>query len=94
MDADSIKLTSYFGERSRADGAFTGDALIDLYRRKEIAASIVLRGMQGFGQKHRLRTDSSLTLSEDLPLAAIAVDTGRTSRRYSTRPWNLTAPGS
>jgi PII-like signaling protein len=75
MDADSIMLTSYFGERNRADGAFTGDALIDLYLRKEIAASIVLRGMQGFGQKHHLRTDSSLTLSEDLPLAATAVDT-------------------
>jgi len=75
MNADGIKLTSYFGERNRADGAFTGDALIHLYRRKEIAASIVLRGMQGFGQKHRLRTGSSLTLSEDLPLAAIAVDT-------------------
>jgi PII-like signaling protein len=75
VNADSIKLTSYFGERNRANGTFTGDALIDLYRRNEIAASIILRGMQGFGPKHHLRTDSSLTLSEDLPLAAIAVDT-------------------
>jgi PII-like signaling protein len=33
-----------------------------------------MRGTEGFGAKHRLRTDLSLTLSEDLPLIAIAVD--------------------
>ena len=74
MSADSIKLTSYFGERQRTGGRFVADALIDLYGREEIAASILLRGTEGFGLKHRLRTDRSLTLSEDLPLTTIAVD--------------------
>ena len=74
MDEDCIKLTSYFGERHRADGKFVGEALLDLYGRHEIAASILLRGAEGFGLKHRLRTDQSLTLSEDLPVMAIAVD--------------------
>jgi len=72
---DCLKLTSYFGERHRSEGAFTADALIELYGRHEIAASILLRGTEGFGLKHHLRTDRSLTLSEDLPLIAIAVDT-------------------
>ncbi len=75
MTADCLKLTSYFGERHRSGGSFTADALIELYGRHEIAASILLRGTGGFGLKHRLRTDRSLTLSEDLPLTAIAVDT-------------------
>ena len=75
MTADCLKLTSYFGERHRSEGAFTADALIELYGRHEIAASILLRGTEGFGLKHHLRTDRSLTLSEDLPLIAIAVDT-------------------
>ena len=75
MNVDGIKLTSYLGERHRANGTFVGDALIDLYGRHQIAASILLRGIQGFGLKHHLRTDSSLSLSEDLPLTAIAVDT-------------------
>ena len=74
MSTESIKLTSYFGERHRVGGRFTADALIDLYGRHEIAASILLRGTGGFGLKHHLRTDRSLTLSEDLPLTAIAVD--------------------
>ncbi len=78
MTSDCLKLTSYFGERHRAGaqggGRFAADALLELYGRHEIAASILLRGTEGFGLKHRLRTDVSLTLSEDLPLIAIAVD--------------------
>ena len=69
------KLTSYFGERKRSGGAFVADALLELYGRHEIAASILLRGAEGFGLKHHLRTDRSLSLSEDLPLVAVAVDT-------------------
>ena len=75
MTADCLKLTSYFGERHRNGGAFVADALVELYGRHQIAASILLRGAEGFGLKHHLRTDRSLTLSEDLPLTAIAVDT-------------------
>ncbi len=75
INGDSLKLTSYFGERHRTGGAFVADALLELYGRHEIAASILLRGTEGFGLKHHLRTDRSLTLSEDLPLITVAVDT-------------------
>jgi PII-like signaling protein len=71
---DSLKITSYFGERQRIDGRFAADALLDLYGRHGVAASILLRATEGFGAKHRLRTDMSLTLSEDLPLIGIAID--------------------
>jgi PII-like signaling protein len=72
---DSLKLTSYFGERQRCGGGFVADALLELYGRHEIATSILLRGTEGFGLKHHLRTDRSLSLSEDLPLITVAVDT-------------------
>ena len=76
MIEDSLKLTSYFGERQRtADRGFAADALLDLYGRRGIATSILLRGVEGFGARQRLRTDRSLTLSDDLPLTAVAVDT-------------------
>jgi PII-like signaling protein len=75
VSSECLKLTSYFGERHRVGGAFVADALIGLYGRHEIAASILLRGAEGFGLKHHLRTDRLLTLSEDLPLVAVAVDT-------------------
>lgn len=74
MSRDCLKLTCYFGERQRTQGRFAADALLDLYERERIATSILLRGAEGFGARRRPRTDRSLTLSDDLPLAAIAVD--------------------
>jgi PII-like signaling protein len=35
---------------------------------------LTIRGVEGFGIKHHLRTDRLLTLSEDLPLVSVAVD--------------------
>jgi PII-like signaling protein len=72
---DCLKLTTYFGERQRSGQAYVADALLDLYGKHEIATSVLLRGTEGFGLKHRLRTDRSLSLSDDLPLVAVAVDT-------------------
>jgi len=76
VNEDSLKLTSYFGERQRtADNGFAADALLDLYGQRGIATSILLRGAEGFGARARLRSDRSLSLSDDLPLIAVAVDT-------------------
>jgi PII-like signaling protein len=74
VNEDCLKLTCYFGERHRSGGRFVADRLLDIYGRSEIASSIMLRGVEGFGLKHHLRSDNSLTLSEDLPAVAIAVD--------------------
>jgi PII-like signaling protein len=72
---ECLKLTTYFGERDRADGRLVADALLDLYGKHEIQSSMLLRGMEGFGLEHHLRTDRLLTLSEDLPVVSIALDT-------------------
>ena len=77
MIDDCLKLTTYFGERDRANGAFLADALVDLYERRAFQTSIVMRGVEGFGIKHHLQTARLLTLSEDLPVVSIAVDTRR-----------------
>jgi PII-like signaling protein len=71
---DCLKLTIYFGERDRSDGAFLADALLDTFARHQLQTSLVMRGITGFGLKQQLRTDRLLTLSEDLPIVAVAVD--------------------
>jgi PII-like signaling protein len=71
---DSIKLTAYFGERARAGGGFLADALVDIAARHRLETSLVMRGIEGFGAKHARRTDRLLSLSEDLPMVAVAVD--------------------
>jgi PII-like signaling protein len=75
VSQEGLTLTAYFGERDRVGGELLADELLDIHARHEIRASILLRGVQGFGAKHRLRTDRLLTLSEDLPVVAMAVDT-------------------
>ena len=74
MNEDCLKLTCYLGERDRAGGGFMADALTEIYARHELQVSLLLRGVEGFGLRHHLRTDRLLSLSEDLPLVSLAVD--------------------
>jgi PII-like signaling protein len=71
---DALKLSFYFGEHDRHGARFLSDAILDLFERHALAASVLLRGAEGFGAGQRLQTDRLLSLSEDLPLVAVAVD--------------------
>ena len=71
---DCLKLTAYFGERDRTGGRLLGDALMDIFGTHSLRTSILLRGAEGFGRLHHLHTDRLLSLSEDLPVVAVAVD--------------------
>jgi PII-like signaling protein len=72
--SELLRLTAHFGERDRLDGELLADAVMDDFERHGIATSVLLRGVGGFGLRHHLRTDRLLTLSEDLPVVATALD--------------------
>jgi PII-like signaling protein len=74
VNGDLTKVSAYFGERQRTGDRFTADALLDLYGAASVATSIVIRGIAGFGPRHELRSDVTLTGSEDPPIAVVAVD--------------------
>lgn len=74
MIHDVLALTAYFGEHDRDGGRLLADTLMEAYARRGLRTSLLLRGSGGFGVKHHLRTDRLLTLSEDLPLVAVAID--------------------
>ncbi|MDH6199272.1 PII-like signaling protein [Mycobacterium frederiksbergense] len=74
MTTDHLKLTTYCGERQRHEHRFVADALLDLYAGADVAISVLLRGIASFGPRHQLRSDESLTLSEDPPVTVTAVD--------------------
>ncbi|AWT53095.1 DUF190 domain-containing protein [Mycolicibacterium smegmatis] len=76
--ADYLKLTGYFGERQRHGDRFAADALFDLYGDAGVATSVMLRGAAGFGPSRQIRTDETLTMSEDPAVAVAAVDTAAT----------------
>lgn len=75
MSEDRLKLTTYFGESDRIDGRPLADRLCLLFAEREIEASAILRGIEGFGAHHRTHTELLLTMSEDLPVMSVAVDT-------------------
>ncbi|HEU4566985.1 MAG TPA: DUF190 domain-containing protein [Marmoricola sp.] len=68
------KLTGCFGERQRHGGRLLSDAVLDLCAEREVATSLLLRAAAGFGLRHHLRTDETLTMSEDPSMVAVAVD--------------------
>jgi PII-like signaling protein len=66
-------LRAHFGERDRCGDGPLDAAVMDACARRGIRGAALLRGVEGFGAKHRLRTDRLLSLSEDAPLVAVAV---------------------
>ena len=93
MNENCLKLTAYFGERQRTDGHFLAEQLLALYGRERVATSIMLRGTASFGPRHQLRTDSTLSLSEDPPVTVAAVDTDTKISRLVEAVIDLTPRG-
>jgi PII-like signaling protein len=58
-----LKLTSYFAARQRTGQQYLADAMLDLFADRNIATSVMLRGIASFGPRHIIRSDQSLTLS-------------------------------
>ena len=73
MTGEHLKLVVHHGERARSGRRLTGDAVMDAVAGAGVAASVALRGVEGFGAHHRLRTDRLLSLSDDLPLVTLVV---------------------
>ncbi len=74
MSEECLKLTSYFNERDRTAGGLLADELMSVFGDHRLPASVMLRGVEGFGRDHQLHTDRLLSSAEDLPAVCIAVD--------------------
>jgi PII-like signaling protein len=70
---EMFQMRFYFGERDRCGDGPLDAAVMAACARHGVSAAALLRAVEGFGAKQRMRTDRLLTLSEDLPLVAVAV---------------------
>jgi PII-like signaling protein len=68
-----LQLRFYFGERDRCGSGPLDAAVMAACARHGVSAAALLRAVEGFGAKQRLRSDRMLTLSEDPPLVVVAV---------------------
>jgi PII-like signaling protein len=74
VSVPALKLSLYFNETLRSDGDLACDRLLDLFERANVKASVLLRGIEGFGAHHRLHTERLENASLNQPLIAIAID--------------------
>lgn len=90
---NALKLTAHFAERQRCGSQFLAEAMLDLFAKRQVATSVMLRGISGFGHRRIIRSDESLTLSEDPAVAVTAVDSPQTIRALAADVAAMTTSG-
>ena len=67
-------LRIFIGESDRHDGMPLYEWIVRAARERHMAGATVLRGIEGFGARSRVRTAKILELSTDLPVIVEIVD--------------------
>jgi PII-like signaling protein len=68
-------LRIFIGESDRHAGMLLYEWIVRTARQHGLAGATVLRGVEGFGARSRVRTAKILDLSTDLPIVIEIVDT-------------------
>jgi PII-like signaling protein len=90
---EAAELRFHFGERDRDGDGPLDIAVMDACARHGVWAAALLRGVEGFGAKHVVRTERILSLSEDQPLVAIAVGDVRTIEAIAEEVTGIASEG-
>jgi len=69
------RITIFIGESDRFHHKPLYAEIVHRAHQRGLAGASVFRGLEGFGASSRIHTSRLLSLSEDLPLAIIIVDT-------------------
>jgi uncharacterized protein len=69
------RITIFIGESDRYNHKPLYAEIVHRAHQRGLAGASVFRGLEGFGASSRIHTSRLLSLSEDLPLAIIIVDT-------------------
>lgn len=93
MSATHLTLWSYFAARQQFGNRYLADAILDLFAERAVAHSVMLHGIAGFGQHHLIRSDETLTLSEDPTVAISAIDTAATISALAADVADMTSSG-
>lgn len=69
------RLTIFVGEADRFGHHNLATEIVHRAQQAGLAGASVFRGVEGFGASNHLHTTRMLSLSEDLPIAVVIVDT-------------------
>jgi PII-like signaling protein len=71
----ATRLTIMVGESDQTHHHPVYTEIVHRAHRAGLAGASVFRGIEGFGKSHHIHTTRLLSLSEDLPVAIVIVDT-------------------
>jgi len=71
----ALRLTVIVGESDRCGHRPLYTEIVHRARAAGLAGATVLRGIEGFGASQQIHTSRLLSLSEDLPVSIVIVDT-------------------
>ncbi|HET9916990.1 MAG TPA: DUF190 domain-containing protein [Candidatus Binatia bacterium] len=75
LPSEGSLLRIFIGESDRHAGMLLYEWIVRTARERGLAGATVLRGVEGFGARSRVRTAKILDLSTDLPIVVEIVDT-------------------
>ncbi|MFI1968251.1 hypothetical protein BLA24_20345 [Streptomyces cinnamoneus] len=82
LHGTALRVTVYLGESDTANGRPLYSEIVRRARAAGLAGASVFRGVEGFGASSRVHTSRLLSLSEDLPVAVVIVDTEQHVRGF------------
>ncbi|MFE9644561.1 DUF190 domain-containing protein [Streptomyces sp. NPDC006365] len=82
LTGDALRLTIFIGENDTWHHKPLYSQIVHRARAAGLAGASVFRGIEGFGASSLIHTSRLLSLSEDLPVAIVIVDTEERVRGF------------
>jgi PII-like signaling protein len=82
LQGPARRVTIFIGESDRYNHKPLYTEIVHRAHRRGLAGASVFRGLEGFGASSRIHTSRLLSLSEDLPLAIVVVDTAERTEAF------------
>jgi uncharacterized protein len=82
LQGPARRITIFIGESDRFNHKPLYAEIVHRAHQRGLAGASVFRGIEGFGASSRIHTSRLLSLSEDLPMAIIIVDTEEKTAQF------------
>jgi PII-like signaling protein len=93
LQGPASRITIFIGESDRYHHKPLYAEIVHRAHQRGLAGASVFRGLEGFGASSRIHTSRLLSLSEDLPLAIIIVDTAERTQDFLDEVADLVTGG-